>query len=598
MKDLNLDKLLLKISETIAGKRHTYFKRVNELADKYSKITTGEDIGSLLIRFQPTEDEDQFKTRVQLTKTIVSAVVGKIKAPFERVSRSNNVTSEIVFKDEQKENGIDKLNNLLDDFWGEESLQDYMEDRFLDLSFIDPNAFISTEIDEEGSIYPFEIRSENALNYHYENNVLLYLIYGSDDLDKYTLYHKEYIINFELRKEKKTETTTFKSDVPKESDQAFIKINGNVFTYYVIENESEKIPLIQVGYKRDSYTYGNTYVNPFHSGLNRLEKIIKSDSELDITIAKHTFPQKLQYYQKCQGDRKNHSQCDDGIDRKTSQACVKCKGTGVMFHRSAQDALIYRLPTKSERADGQQPMDLDKLMVYKHPPIDLIKFQNEYLKQLEDEVIKDVFTSQNFERSNGTATATEIGYNMESIYDTLYPYARKFSKIYKKIIKTSADYLSLDGLKIVHYFPKDFKLKTTEQLLGELKAAEDANAPEFLKKQLAIDIAEKIYHDNPSALNKFKIKMQHAPFSGKTKEEVKDIVQTGASTDFNIVLYIEFENIFQALEDKLFAEATPKDFYSLSYFEQKELIREEVERIRTIKANESNPASFGFDEEE
>ncbi len=614
MKILDFGVAMQVLTRTVKGARHPYYDRVTELSDLYLKLMTGENIDSLLVKFNPREDEEMFQQRKDITKTVVGAVSGKVKGPFEKVARSNNVTKKLMIGGENGKTLLDSLQKGLDNYWGDETLDDYMDTRIIDLSFSDPNAFIITEmfrqsVDGPIKIFPFEVSSHEAVNYHYSNNSLDFLVVF-DGHKKYTMYtHNFSIVLVEKKNDQKKEEksisvsgdlVTDKSEMDEigtQEGQTKIKIGARTFMIRIVPNICREIPAIRVGYKRDEITKGNTYVSPLHKAVQRMEKIVKADSELDLTIALHTFPQKLQYAQRCLGDPIKNEICEMGYLRgKDGQKCRKCQGSGFIFHTSSQSAIMYEMPGQDSLDQGANLPDLDKLIVYKTPDINLIKFQNEYARMLEEQVIKDVFISQNFERSNGTATATEINYDMDSVYDTIYPFARKFSSIYKKQVRLVACYLRVqEGLKIVHQFPKDFKLKSIGQLLAERKAAEEANAPEFFKKQLDLDIAEKVYHDNPIALNKFKVKQQHLPFPGKTQQQIFDIIASNRTTKETALLWVEFENIMQALEDEYALEIstenldinTPLSFYELGYQERVQRINEKVKQLMAVKASEN-----------
>lgn len=588
------------LKATVEGARHPYYKRVTGLADKYLKLMTGEQIEPLLHQFNPNEDDDMFEQRVRLTKTIVGAVSGKIKGPFEKVARSNNVTKKFMFSGEETEGRITVLEDALSRYWGDETLDDYMEQRMLDLSFSDPNSFIVTEMitrDDEIHVFPFEVSSHEAVNYHYTNNSLDYLIVWDGDR-KYTMYTLAFTVVIIEKKDNEDkeqkditvpgEIVTNVSDASEKPEDTKMEIGSKEFEVRIMDNECNEIPAIRVGYKRDEMTDGNTFVSPMQKAVPRLEKIIKSDSELDLVVSLHAFPQKLQYAQRCQGDIKNNKICDHGHVRGTDgEKCQICKGTGFIFHTSAQSALTYELPTQDELNAGANVPDLDKLIAYKHPDISIIEFENKYTREQEDAAVKDVFLSQNFERSNGTATATEIEYDMDSVYDTLYPFARKFSAVYKKQVRISACYVGLDdGLTVIHQFPKDFKLKTISQLLAERKAAEDANVPEFFKNQLDNDIAEKLLFDNPAALQKFKAKQQHLPWIGKSAQQINDIIAANRSSKESTTLWVEFENIMRELEDEAFTGTDPQNFYELPYEERKNRISVKVQEFMNKKSND------------
>ena len=63
--------------------------------------------------------------------------------------------------------GTNELNSKGVDFW--------LRNRFLELTFTDPNAFVvieweAKELNEVVEPYPYEVTSENAFYYKYKNN--------------------------------------------------------------------------------------------------------------------------------------------------------------------------------------------------------------------------------------------------------------------------------------------------------------------------------------------------------------------------------------------------------------------------------------------
>lgn len=596
------------LTATLKGHKHKNYQRTVDLAEKYLALNTGENVEKLLRQFELRESKVLFEQRVAMTKSIVGAVSEKIMNPFYKVARSTNVTREITFKSESSANKLKVLNEKLSEFYGDESFNDYLESQLVTLSFIDPNSFIvierSFKDNKTDEIFPFEVPSANAFDYKYVNNRLIYLVVGSSstvknkdkdtvnkvkhiEIKKQTLYTADFTVVFsQVQKEElSSDLVRINSleDASENTNKTFIEIEKEFFIVWVIKNECKEVPAISVGYKRDPITSNKSFVSPMHKAVPRMEKSIKSDSELDLTISLHTFPQKIQAVQRCTGTI--NAPCDSGKVRHTGETCIICKGSGEIITTSAQESITVPMPTAKERHEGAELIDLDKILTYKSPPIDLIKFQNEYSRSLEKEAVKDVFSSDAFEM--GQATATEKIIDMESVYDTLYPFGKKYSAIYKKIVRISACYIDFTDLIVRHSFPKDLKLKTTAQLINELKQAEDSNAPQFFKSQLSNDIASKIWHDDKIALNKYNVKQQHQPFQGKSKEEINQIINAGLSTQENITLFIEFENIFKKLDDEMFNSDTPGSFYDLPYNDRVKLIDEEVQKIIDKKTNES-----------
>ena len=459
------------------------------------------------------------------------------------------------------------------------------------MSFSDPNAFIVVEFNEfdarteKAKPFPIEVSSEEAINYKYVNNELMFLLvrktikYDALTTSKrktvkegniYILYTKEFSLKFtQFDGKNMIISDTIDEERLTVNEIQSVRVGSKFFKVEYMEPKGGEIQAIRVGYKRDLMTGNSTYVNPFQPALPRFMKTIKSISELDLTTTLHVYPQKLQYIQACEGEVTKGDICRKGINR-NGERCGACNGTGVVIHKSTADAITLPMPKRSE-----EMLDLDKLLIYKNPSIELIKYQEEYVDKLEIKAMRDVFVSDSFNRIIATKTATEKELDMESVYDTLLPFANKYSAVWRKIVRLSSEFTDNgNGISVIHHFPKDFKLKTIKALLGDLEQAEIAGAPSFIKSQIANDIADKMWSDNPDSLNKFKVKQQHQPFGGKTSEEIIIAINQGDVTRFDRVLYSSFESIMGAIESEQLEKRM--DFYKLPYDKRVELIRIKV----------------------
>ncbi len=570
---------------------HQDFKKVNRLANLYQRLITGEDSGKLLKKFTPREDDALFAQRIRLTQLLTPAISEKIMQPFYKVSRIDNIKKSITFPNEESkdvEDKIEAVKNVLDNFHGDEGLDDFMETTFVDLVFTDPNSFIVTEFEnfdfdnnDKASPFPFLVNSKEAVNYKYKNNVLQFLIVRkphrfkseddkkgniTNDGHKYRLYLENEVILLVQVDPKLGGVESGKFELSNIKESPRIKINEKVFTVQVNEMKSKQVPAIRVGYKRDISTKGRTMVSPLQPAVPRMMKSVKAVSELDLTTTLHTFPQKLQYVQACKG--KPNDICRGGKNAK-DEPCKSCGGSGLAVHKSSGDVITFPMPD-----DAKEMLDLDKLLIYKNPPVDLIKWQAEYVTQLEVEALGDVFVSSSLRQTTKTQTATELDYDMENIYDTLFPFAKRFSIVYKKIAKLSAIFIDQSSVKIIHTFPKDFKLKTEKALIQDRKNAKDAGAPPFLLIEIDNDIANKVYGDDLLKLREYRVKQQHVPFSGKTIEEINLSINLGLTTKFDKTLWANFDSIMQEIDQQEMKES--RDFYFMSYDVRAELIEKKV----------------------
>ena len=80
--------------------------------------------------------------------------------------------------------------------------------------------------------------------------------------------------------------------------------------------------------------------------------------------------------------------------------------------------------------------DLEKVLVYKQPPIDLIKFQDEYVRNLKTDAHLSVFNSNMFitNEAEFAKTATEVNLNTQGIFDTLFPYTEKACRKFQRFV--------------------------------------------------------------------------------------------------------------------------------------------------------------------
>jgi hypothetical protein len=582
--------------------KHSLYDETLRLNKIYKQLIAGDGIEELLKQFVMREDETMFNQRVNLTHHIVEPVSESIMNPFKKLSRINNIINSFVSN--YGDDKLNKLKNSLEKYHGNSSLIDYLTDYLCDKSFIDPNGFICTEftgieVEASGKFsgvpqpYPIFYGSESIMNYVYENNKLKWCIVKLNfdvklkngtqkKADRYIMYMPDSAI--EITEIYIEEGVSLIGDqlIYNQTGETFelFQLNNNrYFKVQTYEHKSKEIPLTQIGYIKHK-TKDGLFVSPIHPAIPYYKKTIKTVSEFDLTMSLHAFPQKLEYAARCQGT-KSHP-CDSGrlLD---GTICGECKGTGHITHTSAQDKITIRLPKNKE-----DMFELGKLIEYKYPPIDLLKFQDEQIEKLEAKVKKSVFNSDVFEKNTIAQTATEVTNNYQSVYDTLRPYANNISRLYKHISTVSAYYHDITDITVTHKFPRDFKFKTVQELLFDLKTANDSGAPGYIKKEISNDIAVIQFEDKPEELNRIRVKKDFFPFQDKTETEIIYIISNGLTSQYNKVLWANFDNIFEELE----SEFVMPSFYLFERQKQKDLIKakvdvliSELEQVNTTNVN-------------
>lgn len=523
---------------------HEDYERVTELAELYYKLKTGDNIESLLQQIETRTTDEEFDQIKKIYRSIIPSTLNSTKMPYLKASRKQPLVRQIDF-DTDVEGKKTELESYIGKYWGTKSLEHYLEYAFVDYNYIDPNAFLITEFDafdnniEKASPYPFIADSEQAIMFEYKNEILEYLVVKlpikfmdngvERDGVKYTMYLGMDTIVFSQ--------VAGTAQIGEASDVVQVKSGYFAVFYYTPKNE--KVPAIRLGFLRDEETKGRTFVSVFHPVIGFLEKTLKIDSELDLSAAMVAFPQRYAYLSPCK-----NSGCMRGFMPDNSE-CPVCHGTGnEPFHKGTQDIITLTLPR-----DPAQMVDLEKLLIYKSPPIELLSWQREYLEYLKKSVHAMMFNADLYTREEVSITATEKILETDNMNDTLYPFARQYSAVWEFVVKDIATFTDLiDGLIVQHKFPNDFKFKPLTVLMSELKVAKDAGASTSTIAAIEDDINEILYSDRPDALKEIRIKNAINPFRGYSESNIRFIIGNGNTTLYNRTLWENLESIFQDLE--------------------------------------------------
>ena len=530
---------------------HRDYKHVCELAEEYYKMVSGDGISDLLRRVVSRETEDEFEMRKTITNSIIPPTLASTKLSFQKAVRKKPKVRKIDWETEgDYEKRQAELELKIAEYWGDASLEKFFEYAYVDYNYLDPNAFLITEFDEfdsnkeKAKPYPFIATSQQAIMFEFKNNILQYLVVklpitlvdekGKEyEGSKYTIYlGTDTIVFTEVRD--KPMFYTLDNDFPEG-----IEIGGKYYTVSYFIPKSDKIPARRFGFKHDAQTQGRTFISVFHDVMPYLNKTLKIDSELDLSTAMTAFPQRFRYVNPC-------PDCKGGVtpDGKT---CGTCHGTGKEpIHASAMDVVTLNIPY-----DTAEMIDLDKLLVYKAPPIELLDFQERYIQNLRASIYLMMFNKELMTRNELTNTATEVKITEDNMNDTLKPFASGLSTLWEFVVTDIATFTDLGkGLIVEHQYPDDFKFKTQADMMDELKNAKDAGASTSTIAAIEDDINEMLYADRPEELKIIRIKNAYNPFRGYSEENVRLLISQNLTTHYNAVLWANLESIFNELEQE------------------------------------------------
>jgi len=326
------------------------------------------------------------------------------------------------------------------------------------------------------------------------------------------------------------------------------------------------VPAFMVGYNRDLYTDGVTKLSTIDDAVPILMKLVKANSELDLTMALHAFPQKIQLVRRCPAQDCNNGQRADGTK------CPVCGGTGKEVHKTAQDVMWIEIPKNKEDV-----INFDNVIKYISPPVDLVKFQDQYTKDLTAYCKEALYNTEIFSKKQVAETATGRSIDLDNVYDALYPLAIAFSKDWKFGVQTIADITDLEENLVSEYiFNKDFKLKTKTDLYNDLKIVADSKGDDFIKADIQHDIARIMYTDDEQGYMKYQTERNFFPFSGKTEKEIAMLV-SGDLLPLEIkVLWANFGWIFDFLALQISKDNKGINFYELDKSRQKKFIDKKI----------------------
>jgi hypothetical protein len=590
---------------------HCDYDRTVKQANTGFAFATGKGLDGYLRRFNRRETPEMFQQRLELGIQYIDSIWSTLEQPLYDAANSDRIRFRVNVGDARQQQNVE---TMMREFYGSPNrdsrgLAAFMSSRFVDISTYDPNAWIVVEWDQEPTLTtpikprPFIVYADMAMNFKVVNGVTKWLfvkdvcdVYGYQDPTfpmiqghvtpprdpkallckegtKYTLYDEDYTITAkQIDKDYRPE------DMPERAET--IEIAG--LTYWLTVNKMNLgyPPAFRMGYKADRYTKGRTFVSPLKNAFPFFKKLLKNVSEFDLTVSLHVFPQKISLVQPCGGEGPEPGdKCHAGFIRKGRErrVCQKCGGTGHMVVSTAQEAVYIPMPS-----DISQVPNLENMVAYKSPPIELIKFMNELSLQLEKQAHHAVYNSTalikiNFsaggvgqEQPEVTATADTAQY--ENIYKAVRPFSLHYSSVCENIATVMAREAMVppERIEVSHRIPRDLKLKNTRDLTNELKTANESGAPSFLVDGINNDLAEIQFSGDPLGKRKYDTQRRFFPFGGKSKDEIAQLMSSSDVPRESKVLYANYEPIFTEIE-----EGTP-EFYILTPTRQRQLVDDMV----------------------
>lgn len=596
----------------IKDRRHKHYDRVVKYAELLLMLMTGENAETLLVSHIRRESDDELKIRKKITQTITSSICGRLLKPQHKVPRVKPVQKTIQIDGDKAESRKARIDKHVKTYFGGIGLDGYLAGRYINYNNFDPNAFFLEYFKVENGkrvTFPIEIPCRDVLDFYYDNNILDYVCirqpieYETKEKDKDTGYFKVksgflYQIYFEktILEFKQVDHTKYPNakkgkyvkakdaDDPEREITIFVAKSNMVYEVKEVNHDCREIPLRRVGVIEDIATGGETCVSFIDAAIPYLRKSISAVSELDLSRVLHVFLQKVQYRTKCRGVSLKEP-CNGGLQKDGKTPCTVCKGTGYEpHHTSAMDTIDVALPTERHLHEGKI-FDLANLVKYIEIPVDILKWLESYVDKLSPEAIKAVFSNDLISQPRMQETATKVVVDEVSTYDALYPLGRGLGYMYEHKVRVGCGLMGFENqVSVVFQLPIDYKFKSEDRLLEQMKIATDSNASPVIKDELSYDLIQNLFVDRPQKLKQLMVKERFRPFKGKTENEAIVIMNSGVCTLNSKIMYCEEATIYRELEQEAISEKL--NFYDLPSSEQKIRIDKKVEEIADRIRNE------------
>lgn len=590
--------------------RHKDYDQTVEIARKSRIFVTGEGQDTeYLINLRDKESQRQKDLRVKVTNPITSFALNPVKTQFEKIWRVDGVRVDIMHEDND---ALAKINDAVETYHSNSNITEYFRRRYINFQFTDPNAWHMTErrnvMDDTGKIekvdvYPFEVTSEQAINYQYDNGVPVWLIVEQKRLE----------VSKKKDAKGKTEMVTeevsdfyfyaagtsilyreYINDEPEEGaittqiEQEDNKTRN--FVYADFDTGSEEFPGQKFGCYDDPASDGTLKVPPFWTGARfLLEDLIGKKSSFDVSVYSHVYPKLFHYDEKCNYQADNGNFCQDGfINGDINHKCPACKGSGGQIHVSEMDVITFNLPPNME--DLSKLPALSDLAYYHEPPLNVTEALYQWVNDLREQIYMASFNTSNVDRALVSKTATEITGIWDEVNTRVYPCAAWMSRLYEKTVRVAAQYLDAydkEKFFVNHTVPMDMKLEPLDVLIDRYQRAKNAGLSYDVRWNIHCDILGKTYIDAPSVVEDIKAWENWKPFKSMDAETIALILSTRAADDYDKLLYENWDSVKMEVETKL---GDKTEFSELPKDKQLKFIQDAVKKVGSeIKTDEPEP---------
>ena len=535
----------IKIFEEVIKRQkpHEHFKLVTDEARFNKAMYTGLGQKEWLLNYRKNETKAQQEQRERITKTKTKHICRKIENVYDELTVLDKAAKSVTTKNPKQQEDIEN--------WiYNENIEPFCFDTVKYWNFIDSNAFAVFGRNKYDDIEITVIPSNMVYDYYVRAGRLQFLIIKieRDKFTDYRLYHANGVIDFKEGRDKEAKEFVDK--------------------YTVYRTTTGKIYAFRLGWKLNPETEFKTCVSVFEGASELFQSLIWEGSELDLTKALHGIIKTFAYAPRCNASVEidgSRYECIDGMTGGVK--CSSCNGSGLKIHTSNQDIIYLPEPI----AGQENPITLDKMIHTEHVAPEILNLRKSDIKEIENEIVKTVFSSNFTTKSDVAKTATETLVDLKGMYSALGNLGKQVSEFFVWAVECYCDAMGYKDVQISHGYALNLKLEDLDTLLERRKSAVDAGVPMDIVNVIDFAIMKKQHVDNPEYLDRFSIWNQYKPFADKPESERMSILVGMDAKDPQRVLYIYWVQIKRNIEFKV------NDFEKKNHEQRLSIIESEVE---------------------
>ena len=234
------------------------------------------------------------------------------------------------------------------------------------------------------------------------------------------------------------------------------------------------------------------YQSHFQGAIPHLFEAMNDSVVLNAVKMKCAFPTAVMVVEDCQFTDPYKGVCNSGVlkwmdidkGEEVIETCPACNGSGTS-QKLNPFSTMYVPATNRERQDKYSAQEV---LNYVSPDPAIMKFMREEVEFNLSQASAEIFIGRNSSQVDSNVTATEKGIDQKATFAFINSFAMVWISLFNNLtIAATQMKWGKNEPSLVYLKPRDYDLKTTDDYIQEIKAAEDAGVSSVVKAKLISD---------------------------------------------------------------------------------------------------------------